>query len=270
MRNHKMTSARINLCVILLAFFSLVAIETSTSITAQAQIVRDGSLGQPGSPLALTGPNFRIDSTLGEIRSSHGTTNLFHSFSDFNVLTGESATFTNLPGGTINNVLSRVTGNNPSTINGLLASEIPGASFYLINPKGVVFGPNASLDIGASVGQPGSFHVSTADYVRLGNPGDPEAGIFHSNLAQTSILTSAPASAFGFLSSTPASITMQGSFLQVASTTDPATNQSTGHTLSVVGGPIRTEPAALADDSLQPVILMAPSGKIALVSIASS
>jgi filamentous hemagglutinin family protein len=274
MGNHKMISARINLVVLLLASFSVVAIDTSITITAQAQIVRDGSLGQPGSPLTLTGPHYLIDSTLGEIRSNNGTTNLFHSFSQFNVLTLpsgviESATFTNSQPVTINNILSRVTGSTPSSINGLLASDIPGANLFLINPNGILFGSNASLDIGASIGQPGSFHVSTADYLRLGNPGDLNAGIFHADLTQASILTSAPVSAFGFLSSPPTSITMQGSFLQVTSTTDPATNHSTGQTLSVVGGPIRTDPVILEDGSFQPVILMAPSGKIALVSIAS-
>ena len=274
MKNHKMTSARINLFVLLLASFSVAAIEISISISAQAQIVRDGSLGPPDSPLTLTGPHYLIDSTLGEIRSNNGTTNLFHSFSQFNVLTLpsgviESATFTNSQPVVINNILSRVTGSTSSTINGLLASDIPGANLFLINQNGILFGSNASLDIGASIGQPGSFHVSTADYLRLGNPDDLNAGIFHADLTQASILTSAPVSAFGFVSSPPTSITMQGSFLQVTSTTDPATNYSTGQTLSVVGGPIRTDPVILEDGSFQPVILMAPSGKIALVSIAS-
>src|SRR5687768_1008754 len=57
---------------------------------AHAQITTDGSLGSAG---ALTGPNYTINSTLGQINGN----NLFHSFGVFNVNTGESATF-NGPG----------------------------------------------------------------------------------------------------------------------------------------------------------------------------
>src|SRR2546426_62079 len=52
-------------------------------------------------------------------------------------------------------------GGNVSQIDGLLKSEIAGANLYLLNPSGVMFGPNARLDVR------GSFHVSTADYLRL-------------------------------------------------------------------------------------------------------
>ena len=49
----------------------------------------------------------------------------------------------------------------PSNIAGTLRSTTPGADFYFITPAGILFGPNASLDL------PGSFHVSTADEVRF-------------------------------------------------------------------------------------------------------
>ena len=137
---------------------SLILLQASFPDLGSTQIIRDGTIG-PSGPQTLIGPNYRIDSTLGAIKSANGTTNLFHSFSEFNVQTGQSATFTNSLGVTINNILSRVTGNNPSNINGLLASEIPGANIYLLNPRGVIFGPNASLDIGATIGQPGTRRV---------------------------------------------------------------------------------------------------------------
>jgi filamentous hemagglutinin family protein len=88
-----------------------------------------------------------------------GTTkggNLFHSFQTFNVNNGESATFTGSDSD-LKNVISRVTGGEISKINGLLKSEIPNAAFYFINPAGVTFGANASVDV------PAAFHVSTAD-----------------------------------------------------------------------------------------------------------
>ncbi|MBI3988957.1 MAG: filamentous hemagglutinin N-terminal domain-containing protein, partial [candidate division NC10 bacterium] len=115
----------------------------------------------------------------------------------------------------IANILSRVTGGEPSAIDGLLRSTIPGANLFLLNPAGVLFGPNASLDVS------GSFHVSTADYLRLA-----DGGIFQATLAQGSVLTAAPPAAFGFLSGNPAGIAIQGSRLEVPH----------GKTLSVVGG----------------------------------
>jgi filamentous hemagglutinin family protein len=114
---------------------------------SHAQITLDGSLGPRGP---RTGPHYLIGANLGQIRGS----NLFHSFEHFNVPTGGSATFTGPA--TIANILSRVTGGQPSSIDGLLRSEIAGANLYLLNPSGVLFGPNVSLDVS------GSFHVGSS------------------------------------------------------------------------------------------------------------
>jgi filamentous hemagglutinin family protein len=119
---------------------------------SQAQITLDGSLGPRGP---LTGPNYRIPADVGQIRGG----NLFHSFGAFHVPARGSATFTGPA--TIANTLSRVTGGQPSAIDGVLRSEIAGANFYLLNPSGVLFGPQARLEVS------GSFHVSTADVLRL-------------------------------------------------------------------------------------------------------
>jgi filamentous hemagglutinin family protein len=162
---------------------------------SQAQISLDGSLGPPGP---LPGPHYRIDANMGQTRGS----NLFHSFGEFNVPTGGSATFTGP--NTIANILSRVTGGQPSAIDGVLRSEIAGANLYLLNPSGVLFGPNSSLAIS------GSFHVSTADFLRFA-----DGAKFSANLGNESVLTVASPAAFGFLGNTPALMTLQGSSLQV-------------------------------------------------------
>jgi filamentous hemagglutinin family protein len=92
---------------------------------SQAQITLDGSLGRSG---ALPGPHVVIPAEVGQIRGP----NLFHSFGEFNVRRGESATFTGP--NTIGNILGRVTGGQQSVIDGLLRSEISGANLYLLSP----------------------------------------------------------------------------------------------------------------------------------------
>jgi filamentous hemagglutinin family protein len=188
---------------------SVILLSTLPALS-QSQIILDGSLGPRGP---LTGPNYRIDANLGQIRGS----NLFHSFGQFNVRTDESATFAGP--NTITNVVGRVTGGEPSLIDGRLRSEIAGASLFLLNPNGVMFGPKASLEVS------GSFHVSTADFLRFA-----DGAKFSAHLGQESMLTVAPPTAFGFLGNNPAAITMQGSSLKVAD----------GKALSVVGGTLRS------------------------------
>ncbi|MDM8558778.1 filamentous hemagglutinin N-terminal domain-containing protein, partial [Candidatus Parabeggiatoa sp. HSG14] len=105
------------------------------------------------------GPDYLIGADLGQQMEG----NLFHSFQDFNLNSLESATFSGP--NSVQNILSRVTGGNPSNIDGLIRSTIPNADFYFLNPNGIMFGPNAQLDV------QGSFHASTADYLRLGDGG---------------------------------------------------------------------------------------------------
>ncbi len=118
---------------------------------ALAQIQKDGTLGSESSiitPKLIDGqPIDQIDG--GAVRG----TNLFHSFDQFSVPTGRTAYFNNAID--IQNIISRVSGNSISNIDGILKAN-GAANLFLINPNGIVFGPNASLNIG------GSFVASTA------------------------------------------------------------------------------------------------------------
>ncbi|WP_124971625.1 two-partner secretion domain-containing protein, partial [Aphanothece sacrum] len=120
---------------------------------AIAQIIPDNTLGGESSSVNPINPNYdRIDG--GAIRGS----NLFHSFREFNIHEGNSAYFSNPE--VIKTIFSRVTGNNPSLLLGKLG-VLGNANLFFINPNGVIFGPNASLDIS------GSFVVTSAKSIRF-------------------------------------------------------------------------------------------------------
>ncbi len=199
---------------------------------ATAGVITDGSLGAAGA-IGKTGNDFPIPSTLG----TRAGGNLFHSFTTFDLTAGDSATFSGPAD--ITNILARVTGGSESNIDGTLRSTIPGANLFLMNPKGFLFGPNAALDIS------GSFAVTTADVLKLS-----DGGRFHAVPSPTTdSLTSAPVSAFGFLSDSAALVRFDGTRITTA----------TGKNLSLIAGKIVLDAATLA----------APSGRLSMVSTAA-
>ena len=181
-------------------------------------------------------------------------TNLFHSFGEFSVPNSNIANFLNDTRLTTSNILGRVTGGNVSNIFGTIQTTAFGdANLFLINPSGIIFGPNASLSVG------GSVTFTTADYLRLDKVGGPNAGLFHADPAQVSLLTSASVDAFGFLGTNPAAITVQGSQLAVTK----------GHDISLVGGSITIQNGTLSNGTVQPAHLLAPNGQINLATAMS-
>jgi filamentous hemagglutinin family protein len=231
---------------------------------AHAEVTLDGTLGRAG---ALPGPNYQIGADLGQ---QYGG-NLFHSFRDFNLQSHESATFAGP--NNVQNVISRVTGGNPSSIDGTLRSTIPNANLYFLNPYGIMFGPNAKLEV------QGSFHASTADYLRLS-----DGGRFEARTSQNSLLTVAPVEAFGFLTDTVASITVEGR--GEITQTEWQSNSAglavaEGQTLSLIGGPLEIKNGTIFKtpvtdsysgewvDVVRSPLLQAAHGRINLASVAS-
>lgn len=203
------------------------------STPAPAQIVTDGSVGIKD---ALNGANITIGSELGTRTGD----NLFHSFERFGIGTGQRATFTGPD--TIRNVISRVTGGEVSNIDGTLASSVGQADLYFINPAGVMFGPNARLEV------PASFHVSTAHELRFSD------GVSFSALDQTgSGLTAAAPEAFGFLDRPARGISVDRSQLRL----------NPGRTLSLVGGDLMIDAGPAGS-------LRTARGVVQLVSTAAS
>lgn len=113
---------------------------------------------QPIVPAADgTGTNVTPDGDRFHItggKTSQDRANLFHSFQQFGLREGEIANFISNPA--IRNILGRVVGGDPSIINGLIKVTGGNSNLFLINPAGIIFGANASLNV------PAAFTATTA------------------------------------------------------------------------------------------------------------
>ncbi|MEM9216751.1 MAG: filamentous hemagglutinin N-terminal domain-containing protein [Cyanobacteria bacterium P01_F01_bin.150] len=134
----------------LLGLFLLLLLGQSSP--AVAQVIPDTTLGMDASQLQRQGNRLVIKG------GSDRAPVLFHSFEQFSVAENQQVFFANPQG--IDSIISRVTGDTPSDIDGILGIAGP-ADLFLLNPNSIVFGPNAQLDIA------GSFTASTADSIRI-------------------------------------------------------------------------------------------------------
>ncbi len=198
---------------------------------AGAQHITIDGRFSPAQTLSAVGGTYAIGASLGKQVGG----NLFQSFGQFGLSAGQTAAFSG--SAAIKNVIGGVTGGSPSSIDGKIQSTIAGANLYLINPSGIVFGANASVNVS------GSFHASTADYLKLAD--GTRFQVTHAN----GTLSAAPPAAFGFLSARPAAITVNGSTL------GPVPG-----TLGLVGGPV----------TIKGGTLNAPAGTIQVASVAGA
>ncbi|BAY65479.1 filamentous hemagglutinin-like protein [Calothrix brevissima NIES-22] len=235
-----------------LSTFTIGLCTAAFSQTAIAQVTSDATTNTIVTP---SGNNFTI--TDGTAKGN----NLFHSFSNFSVPTGGSATFDLVNTANITTIFSRVTGGSISTIDGLiqtLNNHHP-VSLFLINPKGIVFGQNASLNIS------GSFFGTTADSIKFAD------GVEFSaiNSAAKPLLTMTVPIGLQ-MGQNPASIQVQGTGHSLDTTNsfspvipNPSSTKlqvQSGKTLALVGGNI----------SLNGATLSAATGEIELGSLGSA
>jgi filamentous hemagglutinin family protein len=213
-------------------------------------------------PNHATGQQLKVDDTLGEESSAidpdvliNGTqsdlikggalrgNNLFHSFELFSVDKDRGVYFDNRFG--VARIIARVTGSSSSEIMGVLGVNGGDANLFLINPNGILFGPNASLDLN------GSFLASTAGSITF---------------ADTQYSAAEPSS-FPLLSTNipiglsfrkiPASIVNQSQVLDPDAEEKAGLQVKSGKTLAFVGG----------DITLESGFLTAPNGRINLASL---
>jgi filamentous hemagglutinin family protein len=208
---------------------------------AQNNITVDGTFSR--GPVPYNNGVYTIGPNLGFPVGS----NLFHSFGKFGLATNETARFTST--GSTTNIIGRVTGGIQSNIDGRIQATNPaGVNLYLINPNGIVFGPNATLNVA------GSFHASTADYLKMSDGTMFQATNPNSSTAPGSTITTATPAAFGFWNVNPAQITVNGSIL----------SPKTGAALGLVAGPI----SITSSPAVGGAVLGAPSGTVHVTSVA--
>jgi len=121
------------------------------AVPANAQITPNGL----GTQVTVNGQQFDIG---GGMKAG---ANLFHSFARFGLNQGQIANFLSNPA--IRNILARVNGGEVSLINGLIKVTGGNSNLFLMNPAGIIFGPNASLNV------PAAFHATTANAIKIGN-----------------------------------------------------------------------------------------------------
>lgn len=185
----------------------------------------------PTETTSITTDGAQIQIT-GGVSSADGE-NLFHQFETFNVETMETATF--IAPASVENILGRVNGGQPSTIDGGLAVS-NSANLWLLNPAGIFFGPNAHLNL------QGDFTAATADAVGF------DQGWLIEGIADTDYqaLVDAPRS-FAFISS-PAPLINLGN-LHVAA----------GQNLRLLGGSV-----------VNTGTLRAPAGSITVAAVSNT
>ena len=198
-----------------------------SALPAQAQSITPAADGT-GTQVILNGQRYDIG---GGSLSGDGA-NLFHSFQEFGLSPSEIAHFLANP--QLQNILGRVTGGNVSVIDGLIQVSGGSPNLYLMNPAGMVFGPNASLNV------PASFTATTADAIGFGN------GQWFTATGPSSFSSlTGPPNQFAFTSLQPGSIVNAGN-LAVPS----------GNNLALLGG------TAINSGSLS-----APNGNLTIAAV---
>jgi filamentous hemagglutinin family protein len=152
--------------------------------------------------------------------------NLFHSFEQFSIPDGTEAIFKNATD--IENIFTRVTGDDISNIDGILSSQ-GDANFFFINPNGIIFGENAQLNVG------GSFLASTAESIEF-----EDGSQFSATNNNEPLLTVSFPVGLGFGSS-PGSIEVNGNTSDIPlseNNVSSGLSVQSNKTLALVGGDI--------------------------------
>lgn len=204
----------------------------TTANSGIAQVVPDRTLGIEQSIVTPSSLSFTVI-TGGATRG----TNLFHSFDQFSIPTGNTTYFNNaLP---IQTIISRITGSSVSNIDGTIRAN-GNATVLILNPNGIVFGRNARLNVG------GSFLASTANSVNFADGTE-----FSARATSTPPLLTISAPIGLSFTGNPSRIVVQGNGQGNRRVNAPAidTNEAlrvpVDRTLALIGGDLILEGATL-------------------------
>jgi filamentous hemagglutinin family protein len=231
--------------------FSVVCSVALFPVSVVAQITPDGSVP---TTVEQTEENMQING--GEREGN----NLFHSFDEFSIPEGMEAIFENATD--IENIFTRVTGESVSNIDGILSTQ-GDANFFFINPNGIVFGDNASLNVG------GSFIASSADSIQFEDGSEFSA----TNPSEPILdLTGFPVGLN--LGNNPGAIIVNGNGGQLTrdSLSNPISKNTNveglqvqeGETLALLGGDVNIKGATITAKSGQIELASVGSGKVNL------
>ena len=198
-----------------------------------AQIVPDQTL-PTNSQATVSGNNITINGgTLSD-------NNLFHSFKSFSVSNPNEVVFNNAL--SVENIIGRVTGQSISNIDTIIRAN-GNANLILLNPNGIIFGPNARLNVG------GSFLASTANSVTFSDG----RGFSATNSQSSPLLTVTRPVGLRFIENGTGRITNQGNLAVTPS-----------HTLALIGGDIHFSGGQVVAESGRVEIGSVSSGTVNL------
>ncbi|XZF61623.1 MAG: CHAT domain-containing protein [Gloeotrichia echinulata DVL01] len=152
----KSVTPKINLLLLMGTIAQVLVLGMSAFAPVQAQSITPAA---DGTNTVVTPNGNGVDISGGTL-SGNGA-NLFHSFQKFGVDSNQTANFISNPN--IQNILGRVVGGEPSIINGLIQVTGGNSNLFLLNPSGIIFGANASLNV------PGDFTATTANGIGFGS-----------------------------------------------------------------------------------------------------
>ncbi|MBW4495390.1 MAG: CHAT domain-containing protein [Oscillatoria princeps RMCB-10] len=200
----KLAAGSLSSLLVILPFIGSLA-TTQPALSQPIAPAPDGT----GTTVTPQGNTFNIQ---GGSLSRDGA-NLFHSFQKFGLSEGQTANFISNPD--IRNILGRIVGGDASYINGLIQVAGGNSNLFLMNPAGILFGPNASLNV------PASFTATTATGIGFG------AGWFNAvGSNDYNILVGTP-SAFNFGVLQPGAIVNEGNL-----------SLTSGNSLTLLGGTV--------------------------------
>lgn len=180
----------------------------------EAQIIPDNSLRGERSQVRTKN---KIQEITGGARRGN---NLFHSFEKFSTSQGRGIYF--VGDSSVVNIFTRVTGKEATRIDGTLGVRGK-ANLFLLNPKGIIFGPNAKFKL------KGSFIATTGSSFVFGDGGEFSASDPQAPPLLTVNATAPVGIKFG---NNPAQILHRG---EMGSKLDP------GKTLGLFGGEVKIE-----------------------------